>query len=64
MLHIYRQITGLKQCTPVVIAQKRENAARYRFESLRIIPSRERIFSGGFGFDNCVVSRGRYRTPK
>ena len=38
MLHIYRQITGLKQCTPVVIAQKREHAARYPFESLRIIP--------------------------
>ncbi|MFL6504740.1 MAG: glycosyltransferase [Candidatus Udaeobacter sp.] len=38
MLHIYRQITGLKRCTPVVIAQKRENAARYPFESLRVIP--------------------------
>ena len=38
MLHIYRQITGLKQCTPVVIAQKREHAARYPFESLRMSP--------------------------
>ena len=38
MLHIYRQITGLKRCTPVVIAQKRENAARYPFESLYMVP--------------------------
>ena len=33
MLHIYRQITGLKRCAPVVIAQKRENAERYPFEA-------------------------------
>jgi glycosyltransferase involved in cell wall biosynthesis len=38
MLHIYRQITGLKRCAPVVIAQKRENAERYPFEPLHIIP--------------------------
>ena len=38
MLHIYRQITGLKRCAPVVIAQKRENAERYPFESLHIVP--------------------------
>src|SRR5206468_1111248 len=38
MLHIYRQITGLKRCAPVVIARKRENAARYPFEPLHIVP--------------------------
>jgi colanic acid/amylovoran biosynthesis glycosyltransferase len=38
MLHIYRQITGLKRCAPAVIAQKRENAERYPFEPVRIIP--------------------------
>src|SRR5215469_10606557 len=38
MLHIYRQITGLKRCAPVVIAQKRENAERYPFEPVRIVP--------------------------
>ena len=38
MLHIYRQITGLKRCAPVVIAQKRENAARYPFEPVHIAP--------------------------
>jgi colanic acid/amylovoran biosynthesis glycosyltransferase len=38
MLHIYRQITGLKRCAPVVIAQKRENAARYPFEPLQLVP--------------------------
>jgi colanic acid/amylovoran biosynthesis glycosyltransferase len=37
MLHIYRQITGLKRCAPVVIAQKRENAARYPFEPVHMV---------------------------
>jgi glycosyltransferase involved in cell wall biosynthesis len=38
MLHIYRQIAGLKRCAPVVIAQKRENAARFPFEPLHLVP--------------------------
>src|SRR5690349_9986326 len=38
MLHIYRQITALKRCAPVVIAQKRENTARYPFEPVRLVP--------------------------
>ena len=38
MLHIYRQITELKRCAPVVIAQKRENAERYPFEGVHIVP--------------------------
>ena len=38
MLHIYRQITALKRCAPVVIAQKRENAAPYPFEPLHVVP--------------------------
>ena len=38
MLHIYRQITGLKRCAPVVIAQKRENAERYPFDPLHLVP--------------------------
>jgi len=37
MLHIYRQITALKRCNPVVIAQKRENAERYPFEDVHIV---------------------------
>lgn len=38
MLHIYRQITALKRCAPVVIAQKRENVGRYPFEAVEIVP--------------------------
>jgi glycosyltransferase involved in cell wall biosynthesis len=38
MLHIYRQITCLKRCAPVVVAQKRENAETYPFEDVHIIP--------------------------
>ncbi len=38
MLHIYRQITALQRVRPVVIAQKREEAARYPFPDLRLVP--------------------------
>jgi len=38
MLHIYRQITALKRCAPVVIAQKREQAERFPFEVVQIVP--------------------------
>ena len=38
MLHIYRQITALKRCAPVVIAQKREQTERFPFEAVRIVP--------------------------
>jgi colanic acid/amylovoran biosynthesis glycosyltransferase len=37
MLHIYRQITALNRCDPVVIAQKRENAERYPFERIHMV---------------------------
>ena len=50
MLHIYRQITGLKRCAPVVIAQKRENAARYPFEPLHIVSKPRTHFLRRFWF--------------
>src|SRR6059058_3094681 len=37
MLHIYRQITALERCRPVVIAQKREQAERYPFEPVYVV---------------------------
>ena len=37
MLHIYRQITAMKRCTPVVIAQKREHSERFPFEPVHVI---------------------------
>jgi glycosyltransferase involved in cell wall biosynthesis len=50
MLHIYRQITGLKRCAPVVIAQKRENAERYPFEAVQIVPKPPMHFLRRFWF--------------
>ena len=50
MLHIYRQITGLRRCTPVVIAQKRENAERYPFEPVHIVPKAPTHFLRRFWF--------------
>jgi colanic acid/amylovoran biosynthesis glycosyltransferase len=38
MLHIYRQITALERVSPVVIAQKRENAARFPFDKIDTVP--------------------------
>jgi colanic acid/amylovoran biosynthesis glycosyltransferase len=37
MLHIYRQITALKRCAPVVIAQRREQTERFPFEAVQIV---------------------------
>jgi glycosyltransferase involved in cell wall biosynthesis len=50
MLHIYRQITALKRCAPVVIAQKRENAERYPFEPIHIVPKPPMHFLRRFWF--------------
>jgi colanic acid/amylovoran biosynthesis glycosyltransferase len=50
MLHIYRQITALKRCAPVVIAQKRENAERYPFEPVHIVPKAPTHFLRRFWF--------------
>src|SRR5262249_3033945 len=50
MLHIYRQITGLKRCAPVVFAQKRENAERYPFEPVHIVPKAPTHFLRRFWF--------------
>jgi glycosyltransferase involved in cell wall biosynthesis len=50
MLHIYRQITALKRWTPVVIAQKRENAERFPFEAVQIIPKPPTHFIRRFWF--------------
>jgi len=38
MLHVYRQITGLREFRPVVLCQKRENADRFPFDDVVIEP--------------------------
>jgi colanic acid/amylovoran biosynthesis glycosyltransferase len=50
MLHIYRQITALKRCVPVVIAQKREQSERYPFEYVHIVPKPATHFMRRFWF--------------
>jgi colanic acid/amylovoran biosynthesis glycosyltransferase len=37
MLHIYRQITGLRRVQPTVITRKRENAERFPFDKIDIV---------------------------
>ena len=50
MLHIYRQITALKRCTPVVIAQKREQPERFPFEAVQLVPKPATHFLRRFWF--------------
>ncbi len=38
MLHIYRQITALSRVRPLVIAQKREEAGRFPFQDVTVVP--------------------------
>jgi colanic acid/amylovoran biosynthesis glycosyltransferase len=49
-LHIYRQITALERCIPVVIAQKREQAGHYPFEPTHIVPKPATHFLRRFWF--------------
>jgi hypothetical protein len=37
MLHVYRQVVGLKEVTPIVLTFKRENSGRFPFEAVRLL---------------------------
>jgi colanic acid/amylovoran biosynthesis glycosyltransferase len=37
MLHVYRQVAGLKKVAPVVLTFKRENVDRFPFEPIRLV---------------------------
>src|SRR5437588_4151463 len=50
MLHIYRQITSLKRCRPIVIAQKREQADRYPFDAIHVVAKPATHFLRRFWF--------------
>jgi colanic acid/amylovoran biosynthesis glycosyltransferase len=50
MLHIYRQITALRRCAPVVIAQKREQTERFPFEAVQVVPKPTTHFLRRFWF--------------
>ncbi|HWN64574.1 MAG TPA: glycosyltransferase [Candidatus Binatus sp.] len=50
MLHIYRQITSLKRCRPVVIAQKREQTDHYPFDPVHVVAKPATHFLRRFWF--------------
>lgn len=50
MLHIYRQITGLRRVQPSVIAQKRENADKFPFDKIDIVAKPATHFLRRFWF--------------
>jgi len=37
MLHVYRQVVGLKEVTPIVLTFKRENSGRFPFAAIRFL---------------------------
>ncbi len=50
MLHIYRQITGLRRVQPIVIAQKRENPDKFPFDQVDIVAKPATHFLRRFWF--------------
>jgi glycosyltransferase involved in cell wall biosynthesis len=50
MLHIYRQITSLTRVSPIVIAQKREEAERYPFDRITVVGKPALHFARRFWF--------------
>jgi colanic acid/amylovoran biosynthesis glycosyltransferase len=50
MLHIYRQITSLTRVSPIVIAQKREEAERYPFDRITVVGKPAMHFARRFWF--------------
>jgi colanic acid/amylovoran biosynthesis glycosyltransferase len=50
MLHIYRQITGLRRVQPIVIAQKRENPDKFPFDKIDIVAKPATHFLRRFWF--------------
>jgi colanic acid/amylovoran biosynthesis glycosyltransferase len=50
MLHIYRQITALQRISPFVFAQKRENASRFPFDKINVVPKPALHFLRRFWF--------------
>jgi len=50
MLHIYRQLTGLRRVQPIVIAQKRENAEKFPFDKIDIVKKPATHFLRRFWF--------------
>src|SRR5213596_1592472 len=50
MLHIYRQITSLTRVSPIVIAQKREEAERYPFDRIAVVGKPAMHFARRFWF--------------
>ena len=50
MFHIYRQITALGRCAPMVIAQKREQTERFPFDTVQLVPKPATHFLRRFWF--------------
>ena len=50
MLHIYRQITSLERFRPIVLARKREEAERFPFAPVFLVPRSSTHFLRRFWF--------------
>lgn len=67
MLHIYRQITGLRRVYPFVICRERRNPDKFPFAALEVQPKARRNFIKRFWLkyirrEPAIVYRGEYQT--
>src|ERR1700759_2683647 len=63
MLHIYRQIAGLRRVRPIVVAQKREEDQRFPFQPVYVVGKPPTHFLRRFWFrqlrdEPWMISRG------
>ena len=56
MLHIYRQITGLTRVSPIVIAQKREEAETFPFDNITVTGKPALHFARRFWFRKILAA--------
>ncbi len=54
MLHIYRQITALERFRPIVLARKREEAERFPFAPVHLVPRSSTHFLRRFWYRNVL----------
>ncbi len=67
MLHIYRQVTGLRECRTYVLTKQRMNAEQFPFDDVVIVPKPRKNFIRRFYLKHVrkmppIVYRGEFQT--
>lgn len=67
MLHIYRQVTGLRECDTFVLTKQRQNEAKFPFSDVEILPKARKNFIRRYYLKHirklpAIVYRGEFQT--